>query len=405
MSVQERPRSRADRTVPDNVILYVNSYLTDFREIKRFRIQRGISLCEFRQKPFLTVVLPLIVATLTTGLLFGALFLSTLKSDEAAIQRQRDLLSLVVGKLEEEVAHNQESATVWDDAVTHVQQRDQDWMSSNLGEWMHAYFCHDAALILDNEGGLVYEFIAEPSTSASGATVANVATPLVSKLQQRLVAGEVATGATILSIGESELLDIDGRAANVSVKPIVSDSGEIEQEPGSEDLHVAVRYLDGVLLSELSTDYQFENLAFVRTPAVAHDLSNVALRSGSGQTIGYFQWHPFRPGGSVIQAVYPVVFLVGVSTFLLMGFLGRTIWRRSRSLAASQRELRQLAMQDPLTGLANRTTFHRSLVQRLDRPGVENGVAVMVVDLHHFKEVNDTWPAAGFLDTELRCFQ
>lgn len=154
------------------------------------------------------------------------------------------------------------------------------------------------------------QFIAEPSTSASGATVANVATPLVSKLQQRLVAGEVATGATILSIGESELLDIDGRAANVSVKPIVSDSGEIEQEPGSEDLHVAVRYLDGVLLSELSTDYQFENLAFVRTPAVAHDLSNVALRSGSGQTIGYFQWHPFRPGGSVIQAVYPVVFLV-----------------------------------------------------------------------------------------------
>lgn len=48
-------------------------------------------------------------------------------------------------------------------------------------------------------------------------------------------------------------------------------------------------------------------------------------------------------------------------------------------------------MQDPLTGLANRTTFHRSLVQRLDRPGVENGVAVMFVDLHHFKEVNDTF--------------
>ena len=36
---------------------------------------------------------------------------------------------------------------------------------------------------------------------------------------------------------------------------------------------------------------------------------------------------------------------------------------------------------------------------------LENGVAVMFVDLHHFKEVNDTWPAAGFLDTELRCFQ
>lgn len=345
----------------------------------------------FRQKSFLAVVLPLVVATLTTGLLFGALFLSTLKSDEAAIQRQRDLLSLVVGKLEEEVAHNQESATVWDDAVTHVQQRNQDWMSSNLGEWMHTYFRHDAALILDIQGRLIYEFIAEPSRSASGVTIANMAAPLVSKLQQRLVAGEVATGTTILSVGESDLLDLHGRAAIVSVKPIVSDSGEIEQEPGAENLHVAVRYLDGVLLSELATDYQFENLAFVRIPVVGAGVSNVTLRSGSGQTIGYFQWQPFTPGASVIQAVYPVVLLVGVSAFLLMSFLGHAIWRRSRSLAASQRELRQLAMHDPLTGLANRTTFHRTLVQRLERAGTENGVAVMFVDLDHFKEVNDTF--------------
>ncbi len=37
--------------------------------------------------------------------------------NEAANQRQQDLLKLVVTKLEAEVAHNQESATVWDDAV------------------------------------------------------------------------------------------------------------------------------------------------------------------------------------------------------------------------------------------------------------------------------------------------
>lgn len=99
----------------------------------------------------------------------------------------------------------------------------------------------------------------------------------------------MATGTTILSVGESDLLDLHGRAAIVSVKPIVSDSGEIEQEPGAENLHVAVRYLDGELLSELATDYQFENLAFVRTPVVGAGVSNVTLRSGSGQTIGHFQ--------------------------------------------------------------------------------------------------------------------
>ncbi|THV12581.1 hypothetical protein [Rhizobium rhizophilum] len=65
----------------------------------------------FRQKPFLVLGLPMAVTALTIGLLFGALFLSAAKSDQAAIQRQRGLLNLVVGNLEEEVAHNQESAT------------------------------------------------------------------------------------------------------------------------------------------------------------------------------------------------------------------------------------------------------------------------------------------------------
>jgi diguanylate cyclase (GGDEF)-like protein len=60
-------------------------------------------------------------------------------------------------------------------------------------------------------------------------------------------------------------------------------------------------------------------------------------------------------------------------------------------------------MHDPLTGLANRTTFHRTLVQRLERAGTENGVAVMFVDLDHFKEVNDTFghPAGDALMKEV----
>ena len=52
-----------------------------------------------------------------------------------------------------------------------------------------------------------------------------------------------------------------------------------------------------------------------------------------------------------------------------------------------QRELAYRALHDPLTGLANRTMFQ----DRLDRAfeASERGVAVLWIDLDHFKEVND----------------
>jgi diguanylate cyclase (GGDEF)-like protein/PAS domain S-box-containing protein len=52
-----------------------------------------------------------------------------------------------------------------------------------------------------------------------------------------------------------------------------------------------------------------------------------------------------------------------------------------------QNELADRALHDPLTGLANRTLFQ----ERLDRAfrGSERGVAVIWIDLDHFKEVND----------------
>ncbi|MFD1330995.1 diguanylate cyclase domain-containing protein [Methylopila musalis] len=61
--------------------------------------------------------------------------------------------------------------------------------------------------------------------------------------------------------------------------------------------------------------------------------------------------------------------------------------------------LEHLATHDPLTGLLNRGVFERGLVRaglRLDRHG--GRVAVLLVDLDHFKSVNDTYGhAAGDL--------
>jgi diguanylate cyclase (GGDEF)-like protein/PAS domain S-box-containing protein len=54
-------------------------------------------------------------------------------------------------------------------------------------------------------------------------------------------------------------------------------------------------------------------------------------------------------------------------------------------------ELERQALHDPLTGLGNRTLLQSRLQVATSRRGLDNDVAVLLVDLDGFKQVNDTW--------------
>jgi len=54
--------------------------------------------------------------------------------------------------------------------------------------------------------------------------------------------------------------------------------------------------------------------------------------------------------------------------------------------------LREQVVTDPLTGLYNLRYFHASLAQELERTErTKIATALMMVDLDHFKRINDTW--------------
>jgi diguanylate cyclase (GGDEF)-like protein len=61
-----------------------------------------------------------------------------------------------------------------------------------------------------------------------------------------------------------------------------------------------------------------------------------------------------------------------------------TAWREA------QEKLAYLAHHDPLTGLPNRTKFREDLEQTLRRVSRDGRVAVLCLDLDHFKEINDS---------------
>lgn len=85
----------------------------------------------------------------------------------------------------------------------------------------------------------------------------------------------------------------------------------------------------------------------------------------------------------------------GASDYLVKGeitprVLERSI-RYSLKLAEAMRELRLLATRDALTGLLNRRAFDALLAEETDRARrLNRPLAVVVLDLDHFKKVNDT---------------
>jgi diguanylate cyclase (GGDEF)-like protein len=326
------------------------------------------------------------VATLVGGLLIWA----GQEADEVAVDRQVALATLVVSNLRETIAHNQESVTVWDDAVTAVRRASSaEWIDYNLGSWMQTYFGHDGAYVLDPANAPVYQFSTH-SDDRPYADVEEVAKPLVASLRQRLLSGdESGVSDRILSLGEADIGVVAGRPALVSIKPIVSDTGEIEQTAGTEYLHVAVRFLDSDFVAALSRDYQFEDLRFAWEPSSERSETNLPIVSSSGDTIGYFVWQPYRPGAAVVSRIAPAATAALAMMLGLVGGLLFLLDRRSHRLAERDARMKHLAHHDSLTELPNRALFHDRLDAALNQSAGEL-VAVLYLDLDHFKQVNDT---------------
>ena len=87
------------------------------------------------------------------------------------------------------IPREQESSTVWDEAVLKVKANDQAWMRENMGEWMGSYFGHDFVFILNETGSPIHamkEGVTLPPASYEEDRI--VIEPLVGQLRQRMQA-------------------------------------------------------------------------------------------------------------------------------------------------------------------------------------------------------------------------
>jgi diguanylate cyclase (GGDEF)-like protein len=338
------------------------------------------------------VIAPTLLALALLGLLVGGvLSLSTDGSDEAAIRRQTHLLELAVRQGIADVRKDQEASTNWDDAVVRVRQRplDMEWLDTNLGVWFNTYYGHDETYVLDGDDRAVYAMEAgKRADPRAFSAVSAHALPLVAQLRGLLREEYVPPESSgELTAGVVDIAVVRGRPAILSLKPIVSETGNIAQAPGSHSVHISLRYLDGSFLADISRSFEIEGAAFAWEKTGA---TSIPIRSRNRATVGYVNWRPFRPGEAVAKRMIPVLLLalalIGIGLSLL---LHRNL--RSRlALEASRAQAQHLAFHDPLTSLPNRALFDDRLNQALAATRRQGSAAVALMDLDRFKHVNDT---------------
>ena len=348
------------------------------------------------------------MVVLTAGT-FAFLVWSTAKIDTVSVARQSEMARHVIGRFRYQIAHDQESVTVWDDAVLNVREypapEKMEWIHVNLGEWMQTYFGHDAAYVVDPQDKPLYVYVAGAAAQPSAyEAVRATVDPMLRDLRAALGRGEEpGLEEGIDSPGLTDFRFLNGRPAVVSLKPIISDSGDIEQVAGGENIHIAIRYLDGPFLEELETKYDFANMHFSLTDEAEISKASVPLVTNGGGIIGHVVWEPYRPGLAFLQSIAPALIVILLCLIGTVGIFIVMLYRRALANREQEQRIRYLASHDSLTGLLNRASFETLLDAALGERDGKNQIAILYLDLDRFKPINDTLghPAGDFVIREV----
>ena len=348
-----------------------------------------------------------IVVVLTAVIITALLSWSTRSADHSSLERQRALVDLVLAQSVDRIAYDQESSTVWDDAVrqANAARPDLDWIDANLGSWFYTYYGHDEVHVLGADDRAIFSMQAGRRVSPTAfAAVRPQLLPMIEELRARRTPQQPRRlEVAMLSPGVSDIAVVNGRPAIVSLKPIVSDTGDIEQPAGREALHASVRYLDGNFVQRLRDQYLFAGSRFSWTGEHDAGEASVPLIGRSG-TVGYFIWHPFAPGSSIAGDLRPALLVALLVVALVLTALMQRLRRRTIELQRSEAHAKHLALHDMLTGLPNRALFDQRLSEALRAMRVDRtSFALLCLDLDRFKQVNDSYghPAGDELIREV----
>ncbi len=324
-----------------------------------------------------------------------AVLTSARRADEVAFETEQQLIAQSIDEHGLHAMHLVEGVAATPSATARIRTSyDPQWAEQRIGQWL-AKFHFDVATIVDGEDRVEYRYPAlDPGARDLSAELA----PVIAVLRGRLSAMPAHAVAPVegqdpANPGRSTVLlqNFLGQPAFVVAVAVGSDA-DLAHGNISAPIVLAVKYISARMLAKVGGRLELNSLHATGKPsAIADDTHSLDLADAQGAAVARFSWKPTRPGGAIVASVAPfiAVALAGFALFVVLGI--RYMRRTAEEIAAGERQLRHLALHDPVCGLPNRIYFGERLEQTINNVrGGGLSAAVFYIDLDHFKDVNDT---------------
>lgn len=305
---------------------------------------------------------------LVLGALVATIFIMLSDNDQRVTQRERDA---VLAILEERAASIQKSvqALMEDgDIARSAEQGDQTFLHQKFGLPLDLRFGYERAYLIDRASGQV----------VYGATNGIMLTPK----ELAIVAPRLRR--SMRNIGERHMgFFVDEQGIGFAV--LVPD---LSRAPGI--ICVAMDAVDGSFLTEIEDRIGIVDLKV--TPAGEGGGADkvMTLNDAFGETSVAVSWKAANPYVGAVRGAAPVIALLSTALLGICVTLLLRTRESARALAESEARVSALAFNDYLTGLANRGYFIEQFHRRLERQTPSESLALLLVDLDEFKDVNDT---------------
>lgn len=350
----------------------------------------------------------------TAAIIFSAVVLSAIgiasathESDAVSVERQARTAQHAIDTSIDELALQQETVAIWDDAAAHLvaERRDETWIHDNVGSWLYRMFGQNEVFILNGSDQPIYASVS--GSPVPGSRFRSLVADLAYLVDNVRSAGRgpngmhdrnpgqaMPPGSTVRTTSrathDSHLMRVDGRPAVASAMLVQPSTESYVTAAGNWPVLVSVRYLDGTFLNDLGKRQLIAAPRLSASPDTSSGEHAVELRTEWGENVAYLIWKPELPGTRIASRLIPLSLAVLLVVALLLALMANRLRGALRAAEAAATEAERLASHDPLTGLPNRSVLQARLEELTNGGSCSQPFALILIDVDEFKMTNDT---------------